>query len=249
MDDAFGRLMDAIDKQALRDRTFVFFTSDNGPAITNQHPHGSAGPLRDKKGAVYEGGIRVPGIIRWPGHATPGAVSDEPVCGVDLLPTVCAIAGIPAPADRKLDGASLPPLFEGKPVPRTKPLYWHFNRATSSPKVAIRDGDWKLLATLDRNPPARGNDITEESERDFKQAALVKFELYNLRSDIGEKSDLSAAEPARLAEMRARLEQMYSEVRDEAPKWPAWQFTGAEGKKIIWPDYVRKPKPAPAKSR
>ncbi|OYW11240.1 MAG: hypothetical protein B7Z55_19615, partial [Planctomycetales bacterium 12-60-4] len=81
MDAAFGRLMDSLDSLGLRDATLVMFTSDNGPAVTNIHPHGSAGPLREKKGHMYEGGIRVPGLLRWPGHIPSGIVSDEPVCG------------------------------------------------------------------------------------------------------------------------------------------------------------------------
>ncbi|MEQ1862017.1 MAG: sulfatase-like hydrolase/transferase, partial [Chthoniobacteraceae bacterium] len=75
MDAAFGQIMRALDAQGLRESTLVFFSSDNGPAITSQHPHGSAGPLRDKKGAIYEGGIRVPGIVRWPGRTKAGSVS------------------------------------------------------------------------------------------------------------------------------------------------------------------------------
>ena len=242
MDDAFGRLMRSLDEQGLRGSTFVMFTSDNGPAITPQHPHGSAGPLRDKKGSLYEGGIREPGLIRWPGKTKPGSVSDEPVCGVDFLPTACAIAGIDPPKDRKLDGASLLPVLDGKPVSRSTPLYWHFNRAAGEPKVAMRIGDWKILAALDKTPPAKGNSITEESEKDFKTAEMTKFWLYNLREDISEKNDLAALETVKLEEMRAQLTAKYHEVRDESPKWPAWEFTGAEGKRIVWPDYVKKPK-------
>jgi arylsulfatase A len=237
MDDAFGRLMRALEERGLRDSTFVFFTSDNGPAITPMHPHGSAGPLRDKKGSLYEGGIRVPGIVRWPGKTKPGSVSDEPVCGVDFLPTACALAGIEPPRDRKLDGASFLPVLEGRPVVRGTPLYWHFNRASGEPKVAMRVGDWKILATLDKKLRARGNDIAEEDERIFKEAELATFSLYNLRADIGEKNDLAASEPAKLAELKALLQAKYREVRAESPTWPAWQFTGAEGKRIAWPDY------------
>ncbi|MEE3369252.1 MAG: sulfatase-like hydrolase/transferase, partial [Planctomycetota bacterium] len=109
MDDAFGRLMKAIDEQNLRENTMVFFTSDNGPAIIKSHPHGSAGPLRGKKGVVYEGGIRVPGIIRWPGHITPETVSNVPLSGVDLLPTLCEIVGVDPPQDRAIDGTSFLP--------------------------------------------------------------------------------------------------------------------------------------------
>jgi arylsulfatase A len=240
MDDAFGRLMRAIDERGLRDSTFVFFTSDNGPAITPMHPHGSAGPLRDKKGSLYEGGIRVPGIVRWPGRTTPGSVSNEPVCGIDFLPTACALAGIEPPRDRALDGANWLPVLEGKPVTRATPLYWHFNRASSEAKVALRVGAWKILATLDKNLGSRVNDITDEDERLFKEAELASFSLYNLRADIAETTDLSAKEPARLAEMKSLLLARYREVRGESPTWPAWQFTGAEGKRIEWPDYWTK---------
>lgn len=240
MDDAFGRLMRTLDEQGLRDNTLVLFTSDNGPAITPQHPHGSAGPLRDKKGSLYEGGIREPGILRWPGKTKPGSVSDEPVCGVDFLPTVCAITGIEPPRDRTLDGASFLPVLSGGKVKRNTPLYWHFNRAAGEPKVAMRVGDWKILATLDKTPPPRGNDITEQEERDFKDAKLEKFSLYNLRDDIGETRDLAATEPAKLAELKSLLERKYLEVRTESPMWPAWKFTNAEGPRIETPDYVKK---------
>jgi arylsulfatase A len=244
MDDAFGRLMGTVDKLGLRENTFVFFTSDNGPAITAVHPHGSAGPLRDKKGSLYEGGIRVPGIVRWPGRTKPGSASDEPVCGVDFLPTACAIAGIDPPRDRALDGASFLPILRGEPIVRRTPLYWHFNRATSEVKAAMRVGDWKILATLDKAPSRPSNNITEQDERDFKEAELAEFSLYNLREDIGETTDLAGRAPAKLAELKALLRAKYHEVRAESPVWPAWKFTGAEGKRIQWPAYAKKRRPA-----
>jgi len=162
------------------------------------------------------------------------------VCGVDFLPTVCALVGIEPPRDRVLDGASFLPVLEGKPIARPAsagPLYWHFNRASGDPKVALRIGDWKILASLDRNPAPRSNDLTEQEERDFKEAALATFALYNLRTDLAEKTDLAASEPAKLAELKAALEKKYREVRAESPTWPGWKFTGVEGKKIEWPDY------------
>lgn len=240
MDDAFGRLMRTLDEQGLRDNTLVLFTSDNGPAITPMHPHGSAGPLRDRKGSLWEGGIRVPGLLRWPGRTKPGSVSDEPVCGVDFLPTACAVAGIDQPVDRVLDGANFLPVLEGQPVRRKRPLYWHFNRAAGEHKVAMRVGDWKILATLDTPAAPRGNDITEQEERDFKAAKLASFQLYNLRTDIGETRDLAALEPATLMELKTQLERRYREVRDESPTWPAWKFTNAEGLRIEWPEYWKK---------
>ncbi len=155
MDAAFGRLMAALDQQNLRDETLVVFTSDNGPAITAIHPYGSAGPLRSKKGFLYEGGIRVPGMIRWPGRIEPGRESDEPICGVDWLPTLCAVTGIQPPEDRKIDGSDIRPLFDGRPVKRKTPLYWQFDYVQSGPQVAMREGDWKIVGfTSGRHPAA-----------------------------------------------------------------------------------------------
>jgi arylsulfatase A len=247
MDHACGRLLRCVDELRMRDDTLVFFTSDNGPAITNFHPHGSAGPLRDKKGSMYEGGIRVPGIIRWPGHARPGTVCREPVCGVDLLPTLCEIAGIAVPEDRSVDGTSFLPIFEGRPLARKTPLYWQFNYASSKPKVAMRIGDWKILATLDQPSLKPGADITPEVQQSIKQAELDALELYNVRDDVGETTDLAASEPERLATMAAQLRKLYREVRNESPTWPAWEWPRFEGERIraareagVWPTW-RKP--------
>jgi len=186
--------------------------------------------LRDKKGSVYEGGIREPGIIRWPGKTQPGSTSDEPVCGVDFLPTVCEITGIAPPTDRKLDGASFLPVLSGGTVRRTTPLYWHFNQASGGPQVALRSGDWKILATLDKSL-APGVAITAETEANFKAAELKDFQLYNLREDIGEKHDLAKEQPAKLNEMKALLAANYQDVKGESPTWPAWQPPAAAGKK------------------
>ena len=245
-DEAFGRLSATLDKLGLRDDTLLVFTSDNGPAITSWHPHGSPGPLRDKKGSMYEGGIRVPGIIRWPGRIEPGTVSDEPVCGVDLLPTLCAIADVPVPDDRAIDGTSLVPLIEGKPIERATPLYWQFNFSRSKPKVAMRVGDWKILASLTEPDWKPGADITDEMQQSIKRAELATFELYNLREDIAETTDLAEKETERLAAMSSQLKKLYREVRDESPVWPAWEWARFEGGRIraareagIWPEWKK----------
>jgi len=234
MDHAFGRLMKTIDDLDLRENSLVFFTSDNGPAITSRHPHGSAGPLREKKGHVYEGGIRVPGIIRWPGHTKPGTICDEPVSGVDVLPTFCQIAGIDPPTDRAIDGASLLPIFDDGKIERKRPLYWQYNWAASKPKVAMRMGDWKILAHLTSAELKRGADIVASDMQAIKTAELASFELYNLRDDIGETTDLATKEPERLEQMATVLRKLYREVRDESPVWPEWEWPRYEGKRIIW---------------
>jgi arylsulfatase A len=204
MDHEAGRLLKRLDELHLRDNTFVFFSSDNGPETLNRyrtanHSWGSPGPLRGMKLHMYEGGIRVPGMIRWPGKTKPGQVSDEPVCFFDLLPTCCAIAGTKPPAERALDGTSILPLFEGRSIVRASPLYWQYDKAISPTKVALRDGDWKLLADGD----------------------LQSFELYNVRTDIGEKNDLAANEPARVADLKQKLLKLHAEIKAEGPIWPA----------------------------
>jgi len=211
------------------------------------HPHGSVGPLRDKKGAMWEGGIRVPGMIRWPGHTRAGGETDEPVSGVDFFPTVCAITGITAPPDRTLDGASWLPVLEGKSIQRTTPLYWQFNRASSQPRVAARLGDWKILATFDPPNMSRSHDLDEKSEREAKTAELDQFFLYNLRNDIGETTDLAETEPEKLAQAKAALTAKFLDVRADAVTWPSWKHTNGEAALIIWPDYYLKKKTAKKK--
>jgi arylsulfatase A len=241
MDDAVGRVMRALDEMNLRDSTLVLFVSDNGPARTPMHPHGSAGPFRGKKSDLYEGGIRVPGILRWPGKARPGTVSEEPISGVDWLPTVCDITGIPLPSGRAIDGASWLPVLQGKAVRRRTPLYWHFNQANSKPKVAMRIGDWKILARLTGPEIRVAADIKAEEQQAIKSAELERFELYDLRHDEGETRDLAAQETGRLNQMAEAVRKLYREVRDEGPVWPAWKSPRYEEERIVWPPYWKPP--------
>jgi arylsulfatase A len=237
MDAAFGRLLETLDDSGLRDSTFILFTSDNGPALTPRHPHGSSGPLRSNKGTLWEGGIRVPGIVQWPGVTRPGTVQDEPVSGVDLLPTLCALAGIQPPEGRILDGTNVLPLFRGESSQRGKPLYWQFNYRRDWPQVAMRDGDWKLLASL--TPADQGNltNVTSEQMRQLKSCKLDEFQLYNLRDDLGETSDLSDMHPDKFRRMVRQMLDMFTEVQQAGPVWPEWEFPGYEGRRIEWPDY------------
>jgi len=239
LDDGFGKLLDALKELDLQDDTVVIFTSDNGPAITAIHPHGSAGPFRDKKGTVYEGGIRVPGIIRWPGHVEGGIQSDVPVSGLDLLPTLCELAEASVPRDRVLDGTSLVPLLRNGALQRAKPLYWQFNRAKGDAKIAVRDGRWKLLATLTEPGPATGADLTQLEMQGIKTAQLKKFELYDLRDDERESEDLSAREVVVLSRLKQEMQAIYGEVQVEAPLWPDWVWARYESSRIIWPEYWR----------
>jgi arylsulfatase A len=196
IDHEVGRLLKKLDEMKLRDNTFLMFTSDNGPETLNRYKgaersHGSPGPLRGMKLHVHEGGYRVPGIIAWPGKTKPGQVCAEPVCGIDVLPTLCELAGAKVPDDRAIDGASMMPIFEGKPIERKTPLYWQYDKAISNPyKVTLRQGPWKLLA----------------------DGKLEKFALYNLEDDVGEAKDHAADEPERVKKMRAEMERLHKEI-------------------------------------
>ena len=200
MDAAFGRLMAALDEMNRRNDTLVMFTSDNGPETLKRYPtaarsYGSPGPLRGMKLWLYEGGMRVPGIIRWPGRTRPGQTSSEPVANLDVLPTFCEIAGVPV--RHNIDGASVLNIFDGKPVQRATPLYWQYRTALGPNKVAMRDGDWKLLARAD----------------------LKTFELYNLREDPSESRDLAEKDPDRVRSMAERLTALHADINRNPVIW------------------------------
>jgi len=209
LDHAFGKLMRTLDELKLADNTVVFFTSDNGPEGDGiKTPgRGSTGGLRGRKRSVYEGGIRVPGIVRWPGKTAPGTTSDVPVIGSDIFVTAVGIAGAKLPSDRVLDGGSLLAAIEGRAVERARPLYWRCVIAPEPLKTALRVGDWKILA----NEP------------------LTRFELYHLKNDPQEKTELSTTQPARFEEMKAALVKLNTEIEAEGPDW--WKKTEPGEKK------------------
>ena len=203
LDDAFGTLMQSLDDIGAADSTLVVFSSDNGPegAGDTGPGRGLAGPLRGRKRSMYEGGHRVPGIIRWPARVQPGTESDEPVVGSDFFPTALAAAGLEPPPGRTLDGANLLPALRGAVVDRPRPLYWRWGGF-----VAYREGPWKI--------------VVDES---FKQP-----ELFNLADDVGETTDLAAREPERLAGMLERLRALTAEIESEGPDW--WKTEPVNGR-------------------
>ena len=209
LDHAFGTLMKALDDLGLAKDTLVWFTSDNGPEGdgVKGRARGSQGGLRGRKRSMYEGGIRVPGLVRWPGRIKPGTSDDRPVIGSDFLPTICAAAGVEPPTDRILDGVDVTSILTGaaESPRRASPLYWRLGMATDGKHVALRDGDWKILA----------------------DEALTSFELYDLKSDPKESRDLSKAEPERFEAMKKRLLAFNANVEAEGPDW--WKRLSASG--------------------
>jgi arylsulfatase A-like enzyme len=197
MDRHFGRVLDRLAELGLADNTIVIFSSDNGPENIHEHEAGisgvgSPGPFRGHKGSIYEGGIRVPFIVRWPGHVPAGRIEEQAVVsGVDLLPTLCRLAGV-KPSDavqHELDGEDISDILQGASRPRSKSLFWE-NRfwyyegqgdsvINKSPLLAIREGPWKLLMNPDGS----------------------RIELYDIPRDPSELNDKAAENPRIVEEL------------------------------------------------
>jgi arylsulfatase A-like enzyme len=195
LDFQIGRLLEGLDRLGLRDDTLVVFTSDNGPVTSEWRQwwevnlYGSTGGLRGRKGDLYDGGLRVPAIARWPGRIAAGRVTDAPAAVYDVLPTVAALAGLPVPDDRPIDGEDLSPLLRGQSFERARPLYWEFDDERGL-HFALRDGRYKLLA--DRS--------------------LEKVRLYDLASDRFELVDRAADQPAVVARLLQTLRTIRASV-------------------------------------
>lgn len=182
VDQAVGRIMRTLDETGLAQKTVVIFTSDNGGLKDYSTDNA---PLRAGKGYPYEGGIRVPLIVRWPGVVEPGSVSSLPVSSIDHFPTICEAASVPLPAGRVIDGTSLLPILEQTGSLKREVLCWHFPhyRGSIVPYSIIRKGDWKLIKRYEGKP----------------------FELFNLKEDISETRHLAAARPGKVRELDAEL--------------------------------------------
>ncbi len=226
LDVAVGRLTSALASRNLEADTLVLFTSDNGPEMMNRHPqaqrsYGSAGPFKGRKLQLWEGGIRVPFIVSWPGHVDAGVVSDELVSAIDLLPTVCDLAGVPVPDSIALDGTSLTPVLEGGHVNRTTSLFWHHYKSWGGPRAVLRDGRWKLAGYWDGPEILRKNSATMRpgDQALIRSAKLIRFELYDLETDPGERHDVATQHPELVAELRAQMLGLYAEMQQPDMGW------------------------------
>jgi arylsulfatase A-like enzyme len=213
LDAEIGRLLDTLDDLGLRDNTVVLFTSDNGP-WSNDHarqhaknetfvtwtdgpeiPWGSAGPLRGAKGSTWEGGVRVPGFVRWPGNIPAGTQSDAIVSTLDVLPTFAALAGVPelVPSDRTIDGVDQTELFLGKNKDGARDGFLYYEKDELQ---AVRQGPWKL-----RLPDLK--ELRNWSEIDL---GTNETELYNLATDLGETTNVAAKNPKIVKSLMALAE-------------------------------------------
>ena len=233
LDTQVGRLVAGLEELGLRERTLILFSSDNGPEdihIRNAGHSGigSAGPFRGRKRSLYEGGIRVPGIVSWPGHVPAGRVANEAiVAGVDWLPTVCRLAGVAPPAGHALDGEDQSDVLLGATRPRQRPLFWEwrFNIAGEpfhrSPILAVREGPWKLLMNPDRS----------------------RIELYDLTQDPTQLEN-------RADDELEVVERLGAALLGWAKELPPGPYDATAGKQDYpWPGSGQPPAPRGAKGR
>lgn len=197
-----GALLDALDAHGLADNTLVVYASDNGPQL-NVEGYGSAGVLRDGKWTDFEGGIRVPCIMRWPGKIPAGSSNNEITGIIDMLPTFSAIAGVDVPTDRILDGRNILPYMLGEVV--ANPIHNSF----IVPGATIRHGDWKLLVK-NQKPGGQGNK--------GKQGRLPApaGSLFNLKNDLGESTDLSGSYPEKVKELTRLMDAFMRELEEDS---------------------------------
>ncbi len=193
VDDSLGRIVAVLDELGIRDQTAIVFTSDNGglASVTDTRP------LRAGKGSAYEGGVRVPVIVSWPGVTKPGSETDVPAITPDIPATILALTGVGPEPGQPLDGRDLSAVLAGGPLDR-EAIYWHYphyHPGGATPYSAIRAGSWRLVHFY-------------EDDRD---------ELYDLASDASEKTDLAATQPERARALRAQLDAWLTEVGGQLP--------------------------------
>jgi arylsulfatase A-like enzyme len=197
MDLAVGTVLAKLDELGLRENTIVIFTSDNGGLSTSEGWPTSNLPLRAGKGWIYEGGIREPLLVRWPAVVKAGSVVNTPVSSPDFFPTLLEAAGEKPAAGQKLDGVSLLPVLKGGNVPE-RALFWHYphyGNQGGAPAAAVRRGDYKLIEWFEDD----------------------RVELFNVREDIGERNNLAAAQPERVARLREELQVWRKDVGAKLP--------------------------------
>jgi arylsulfatase A-like enzyme len=219
LDWSVGRILASLKSNGLDEKTIVVFTSDNGPWLLYGNHAGSALPLREGKTTTFDGGLREPCIMRWPGHIPAGTVCHELAATMDLLPTFARLAGAEVPRDRIIDGRDIWPLMSGQPGAKTPHeayfYYW------SKHLQAVRSGKWKLhLAhNYDQpNPPGQDGKPGKYAKREISVA------LFDLETDVGETNDLASQHPEVVARLQALAKKCREDLGDSA--------TGQEGKNV-----------------
>ena len=206
VDWSVGRVLDTLRELKLDRNTLVMFSSDNGPWLIKGADGGSAGPLRGGKGTTWEGGVREPTLAWWPGKVAPGSECDAVAGNIDFLPTFVKLAGGTVPTDRKIDGKDISPLLLGqtKQSPHEARYYYHGYKLQ-----AVRVGPWKLAIAPQSEGRKKGDEMVP--------ASLDKPRLYNLDTDIGERTDVAAAHPDVVSRLKTLALKMAADIGDGQP--------------------------------
>lgn len=220
VDWSVGQVLATLEKLKLDERTLVIFTSDNGPWLSYGDHAGSAEPLREGKGTSFDGGVREPCVMRWPGHIPPGTVCHEPAMTIDLLPTLAKLIGAQAPSDRIIDGLDIWPLISGEPGAKSphEAFYFYWGQELQ----AIRSGRWKLhFPHAYRSLPGPGGHGGIPAKYVQKRVELA---LFDLESDVGETKNVASEHPEIVEQLQRRADQARDDLGDSA--------TGRKGKNV-----------------
>lgn len=217
IDWSVGEVLKALDEHQLADNTLVIFTSDNGPWLSYGNHGGSAGALREGKGTVWEGGVRVPFIARWPGKVPAGSECRTPAMTIDILPTVAKLIGADLPK-RTIDGADIFPLLAGAPGAGAARPYFHYYGTNEL--QAVRAGDWKLVLPHTYRTMAGQSNGADGTPGRYAQAKVAAPELYDMKADPGERADVAAAHPEVVKRLLALADAARDDLGDSLTKRP-----------------------------
>ena len=214
VDWSVGQILETLARLKLDERTLVIFSSDNGPWLSYGDHAGTAGPLREGKGTSFDGGVREPCLMRWPGQIPPGTVCDEPAMTIDLLPTLAKLIGANLTDDRTIDGLNIWPLISGQPGAKSphSAFYFYWDRELQ----AVRSGRWKLhfphaYRSLE-GEGGRGGVPTKYVQR------KIELSLFDLGTDPGETKNVAAEHPEIVARLQALAQQAREDLGDSATK-------------------------------
>jgi len=231
IDEQVGRIDAMLEALELRENTLVIFTSDNGPATLgedNAHNrnYGSSVPFRGRKYGLWEGSIRVPGLMRWPAWIEPGSTIDAPVGTIDWMRSIPKMAGaaIPEGLGETLDGADITPLLSGDDLNRDTPLQWHSYNTNhqgekeANPNAALRDGRFVICGFHDDLPNLTGRWLPEHMER-LRNTKLKRFALYDIEADPTQSNDLAKSFPEDFERLKTILQDAHDQYQEEAVGW------------------------------
>jgi arylsulfatase A-like enzyme len=214
VDWSVGEILAALARHHLEEKTLVIFTSDNGPWLSYGNHAGSAGPLREGKGTTWEGGVREPCVMRWPGHIPAGSVTNQMAATIDMLPTLARIAGAEPPGDRIIDGVDIRPLLFGEPGAKPRETYYFY---WNDHLQAIRHGRWKLHFPHEYRSLGEGSGGRDGQPGPYVQKK-TGLALYDLEADVGETRDIAKDHPQVVAQLEALAEHARNDLGDSGTK-------------------------------